>query len=169
MLKYILYASLGICAILKMFYTASLFEKLTNRTAGTLPVRSRYAQGLVAVRSRHARGVVEARSRCSRGAIAMRTVHDRGTLVARSRYAHGTVEVRSRYARGALPVRSPVRFRFSAVLKLFIRRYYVCNLMTITRANYYYNFVFRQMSDQKFGLTLERVDRSYHTCSTIKG
>ena len=53
----------------------SLLEKLTHRTAGTLPVQSRYSRGAVevglrcgrgmlAAQSRHAQGAVEAQSRC---------------------------------------------------------------------------------------------------------
>ena len=41
----------------KEVYTVSPVEKLTNRTTGTLPVRSRYGHGTVAVRSRCGRGV----------------------------------------------------------------------------------------------------------------
>ena len=44
--------------------TVSPVEKLTNRTTGTLPVRSRYSRGAVAVRSRFGCGVVMVRSRC---------------------------------------------------------------------------------------------------------
>ena len=66
-------------------------KKIAGRTAGTLPVRSRYGRGMLAVRSRFGRGAVHVRSRC-----------DRGTLVVRSRYARGAVEVyklvRFRYA-----------------------------------------------------------------------
>ena len=57
-------------------YTVSPVEKLTNRTTGTLPVRSRYGHGTVAVRSRFGRGAVE-------------------------EYGRSTVMVRSRYGRGA--------------------------------------------------------------------
>ena len=102
--------------------TVSPVEKLTNRTTGTLPVRSRYGHGTVAVRSRFSRGTVEVRlrstvevrlrstvmvrSRYGRGAV---EEYGRGTVKVRSRYGRGTVEVRSRcvrYSLGKLPVRS---------------------------------------------------------------
>ena len=54
-------------------YTVSPFEKLTNRTTGTLPVRSRYGRGTVAVRSRYGRGTVAVRSRCGRGTVEIRS------------------------------------------------------------------------------------------------
>ena len=64
-------------------YTVSPVEKLTNRTTGTLPVRSRYG-----------RGTVEVRSWCGRGV--------------RSRYGHGMVEVRSGFSRRTVEVRHTV-------------------------------------------------------------
>ena len=70
-----------------LLHTVSPVEKLTNRTTGTLPVRSRYGHGTVAVRSRFGRGAVEE--------------YGRGTVMVRSRYRRGTVEVPSRYGRGA--------------------------------------------------------------------
>ena len=48
--------------------TVSPVEKLTNRTTGTLPVRSRYGRGAVEVPSRYGRGTVEVPSRYGRGA-----------------------------------------------------------------------------------------------------
>ena len=78
-------------------YTVSPVEKLTNRTTGTLLVRSRYGHGTVAVRSRFGRGAVEVRSRYGRG-----TVEVRSQCVIRC----SVVAVRSRYSLGTLPVRS---------------------------------------------------------------
>ena len=78
-------------------HTVSPVEKLTNRTTGTLPVRSRYGHGAVAVRSRStvevpSRSTVEVPSRRSRCV----------------RYSLGTLPVRSLY--GILKVRSHLVF-----------------------------------------------------------
>ena len=73
--------------------TVSLFEKLTNPTSGSLPVRSR-----------HARSVVEAHSRCGGGAIEARPRRGRGMPETRPRYAHGAVEILPRCSRGTLVV-----------------------------------------------------------------
>ena len=54
-------------------YTVSPIEKLTNRTTGTLPVRSWYGHGTVAVRSWYGRGSVMVRLRCGCGAVAVRS------------------------------------------------------------------------------------------------
>ena len=86
----------------KHTHTVSPVEKLTNRTTGTLPVRSRCGRSTVAVRSW-----------CGRG-------YRRGTVEVPSRYRRGTVhtvEVRSRcvrrYSLGTLPVRSLYRMRYT--------------------------------------------------------
>ena len=93
-------------------YTVSPAEKLTNRTGGTLPVRSRYrswyGRGSVVVRSQYGRGV---RSRYSRGMVAVRSWYGRGAVMVRSSFGrgvarHSMVMVRSRYSLGTLPVRS---------------------------------------------------------------
>ena len=85
----------GIYRFSKMQCTVSLFEKLTNRTAGTLPVPSRCGRGVVKARSRCGRGAVEVRSRCGRCAIEARLRHACGMVVVRLRYARGAVEVQS--------------------------------------------------------------------------
>ena len=97
--------------------TVSPVEKLTNRTTGTLPVRSRYGHGTVAVRSRCGRGV--------------RSRYGRGTFEVRSRYRRGTVEVRSRcvrYSLGTLPVRS-----LYGILKVRSRLVFLTRLKPGTR------------------------------------
>ena len=76
-----------------MVCTVSPVEKLTNRTTGTLPVRSRYGRGTVEVPSRYGRGTVEVRSRYRRGTVAVRQVL--------SRYAPGSLVVR--YTQGSFP------------------------------------------------------------------
>ena len=83
-------------------HTVSAVEKLTNRTTGTLPVRSRYGHGTVAVRSRCGRGTVEVRSRCVRYSL--------GTLPVRSLY--GILKVLSRLVFSTLlePGTRTVRF-----------------------------------------------------------
>ena len=105
------------------FTSVLLFEKLTNRTAGTLPVRSRCGHGTVTVWLRFGRGAVEAclqrgqgtlkvRSQCDRGAFEAWLRHARGTVEVRpqcgevrSWCGRGTLVVRSRYACGAVEVR----------------------------------------------------------------
>ena len=98
-----------------MIYTVSPVEKLTNRTTGTLPVRSRYGRGTAEVRSRYGQGTIEVRSRYGRGTVAVRQVLSRyvpGSLVVRytqgSLLSIGTFLVRSLY--GILKVRSHLVF-----------------------------------------------------------
>ena len=82
--------------------TVSPVEKLTNRTTGTLPVRSRYGHGTVAVRSRFGRGTVE---EYGRGTVEVRSRYRQGTVEVWSRCGRGVVKVLSRYAPGSLVVR----------------------------------------------------------------
>ena len=67
--------------------TVSPVEKLTNRTTGTLPVRSRYGRGSVVVRSR--------------STVEVRSWYGRGTVKVLSRYAPGSLVVR--YTQGSFP------------------------------------------------------------------
>ena len=84
-------------------------EKLTNRTAGTLPVRSRYGRGSVevygrgsvVVRSRFGHGMIEVRSWYGRGSVAVRHVIQCSMAAVRSRYAPGSLVVQ--YTQGSFP------------------------------------------------------------------
>ena len=85
-------------------YTVSLFEKLTNRTTCTLPVRSRYGRSAVMVQSRFGHGTVAVRSKFGHGTVAVRSWYSHGTVQVRSWYGRGSVAVRSRYSLGTLPI-----------------------------------------------------------------
>ena len=133
----------------RMPCTVSPVEKLTNRTTGTLPVRSRYGRGSVMVRSQCGRGTVEVRSRCCHGTVAVRSRYSLGTLpirswTARSRFVHACYSrldaprtwymymhymiYCSQYGRHALPVRS-----WYGTLKVHSRLVFLTSLKPGTR------------------------------------
>ena len=122
-----MYASLA--SYCEPAFTVSPVEKLTNRTTGTLPVRSRYGRGTVV---EYGRGTVMVWSRFGRGTVAVRSRYSLGTLPVHSWY--GILKVRSRLVfstrlePGTLTVRLIVRIVQSRLSWIrFGHRYYTFN------------------------------------------